>query len=364
MTKRAGRNSSIEVLRIISMFFIILSHYAFHSPFEFTGTKISINQIYTQITVLGNVGVNVFVLISATFLCRKGSQQYSAKRLFPIWRSMFFYSVFFYIVFVLTKTISFGTKGFIKSLFPVIFETWWFGTTYILLYLFYPFLNMFIERLDKRRYFWLLAIIFVIWCLVPTFSGQYLKSNDITWFICLYLFAGFMEKNKNRSSKKASYYFLRALMFYFFYIIWVVASDALRIAFPSFGDRALYFTDKQRLLILPLSIYLFLGFRNMKEFYSPAVNLISRSMFGVYLISEYPVMRELIWTEWNPALKYTESGIFILLSLGYCMAVFIVCSIAEMIRLHTIEVIACKVFNRFEDAVTEKIRKIIQKAET
>ena len=362
--KKAGRNSNIEVLRIISMFFIVLSHYAFHSPFGFTGTKISINQIYTQITALGNVGVNVFVLISATFLYRKGFQQYSIKRLFPIWRSMFFYSVFFYIVFVSTKTISFGTKGFIKSLFPVIFETWWFGTTYILLCLFYPFLNMLIERLDNRSYFRLLAVIFVTWCLVPTFSGQYLKSNDITWFLCLYLFAGFIEKNISRNRKKASYYFLRALMFYFFYIVWIVASDALRLAFPSFGDRALYFTDKQRLLILPLSIYLFLGFKNINEFYSSAVNIISKSMFGVYLISEYPEMRQLIWSEWNPGLKHTESGLFILFSIGYCMVVFIVCSIIEIIRLHTFEAIACKAFNRFEDIVTVKIRKIIQKDET
>jgi len=343
------------------MFLIVVSHFAVHSPFEFSGTRMSLNQIYTQITVLGNVGVNVFVLISSTFLFRRGYEHYSPKRVFPLWRAMLFYSIIFYAIFVLTETIPFSTKDFIKSLFPISFETWWFGTTYIILFLFYPFLNILIDRLDKRYYILLLAVVFIIWCIVPTLTGQSLKSNDIIWFVCLYFLAGFLEKQQNRTNRKPSYYFLRALLFYVLYCISIIAIDFASMTIPALKDRVLYFSDKQRLIILPLSVYLFLGFRNMKEFYSPTLNQISRSMFGVYLISEYPTMREYIWSVWNPVLKYTETNVFILFAVGYCALVFILCSVAEMMRLHTIEVIMFRLFDRFENAAIHTMSKFLKR---
>ena len=62
------RQSNIELLRIITMFFIVAHHFAVHSGFDFPVNTISINRLWIQfIQIGGKIGVDIFVLISFVF---------------------------------------------------------------------------------------------------------------------------------------------------------------------------------------------------------------------------------------------------------------------------------------------------------
>ena len=69
------RNSNLELLRIIAMLFIVASHFAFHG-FGSLGSFNEVNFIIANsnnyliyfLGMLGKIGVDVFVIISAYFM--------------------------------------------------------------------------------------------------------------------------------------------------------------------------------------------------------------------------------------------------------------------------------------------------------
>ena len=84
------RQMNFELLRIISMIFILLHHYSLK------GGLLSIENITTNkfigefIYIGGKVGVVIFILISGYFLIDK---KYKFKNLFKVILEVFFYSI-------------------------------------------------------------------------------------------------------------------------------------------------------------------------------------------------------------------------------------------------------------------------------
>ena len=64
MFQKQQRNSSIELLRIVAMLFIVLSHLCVHNGVDVNALPYSFNKIFLQCGILGNIGVNVFVIIT------------------------------------------------------------------------------------------------------------------------------------------------------------------------------------------------------------------------------------------------------------------------------------------------------------
>lgn len=353
------------------MFLVVISHYAVHSGFNFGENSPSINRYYTLFTILGNAGVNTFVLISSYFLSDsavRGKAGNSTgilsryKKLFPMWRSMFLYSAILLPVLIKTGFVEFNKEDLIHSFFPVIYEKWWFATTYIILFLLHPFLNMFIERIDNRNHLRITAIVTVVWILIPTLTEQKLKCNDVVWFICLYLIASFINRNIESFKGSSFRYIALSIAFFFAYCVSVVAIELLKkTIWPSFKSFNFRFSDKQSMIMVLLSIFLFLGFIKMKEHYSKVINALAGCTFGIYLLSENPHMRRIIWTSWNPGLKYVDRRLFIPISLGYCIAVFCVCCLIEFIRIHTVEYVASRLFKPLEERIVNFIRFVFSK---
>lgn len=66
---RIRRNSNIEMLRIMSMFLIILHHGTLYSGFDFPLQSISISKMCVDILSMGGkIGVSLFILITGYFL--------------------------------------------------------------------------------------------------------------------------------------------------------------------------------------------------------------------------------------------------------------------------------------------------------
>ena len=72
---KSKRNSAIEILRLFSMFLIVIHHYAVHGTYPLavnSGGEIgSVDHAFLFLHFIGRVGVVLFVLIGAYFLCEK-----------------------------------------------------------------------------------------------------------------------------------------------------------------------------------------------------------------------------------------------------------------------------------------------------
>lgn len=190
------RNSNIECLRIIAMLMIIASHFSIHGGFSFDTTFISVNRFYYQfLQIGGKIGVNLFILISGYFLVN--SKQFDWKKVALLWGEIIFYSVVIYFFFVLIGVETFSIGKLIIACMPVISEEWWFASTYIILFLLYPFLNVLLTNLTKKQFQAMLLTMGVCWCIIPSsfVLNFYITQNELScstllWFIFIYSMGG------------------------------------------------------------------------------------------------------------------------------------------------------------------------------
>lgn len=83
------RNSVFEILRIFSMYCIVLYHAAFHGPLS-TLTGMNVNHVLVQFYLVGGkLGVNLFILLTGYFLINSSVKVNKLKKL---WVQVFTYS--------------------------------------------------------------------------------------------------------------------------------------------------------------------------------------------------------------------------------------------------------------------------------
>lgn len=69
---------------------------------------------------------------------------------------------------------------------PIIYNQYWFASSYFILYLFVPYIHKLVKNMDKISYKKLLVLMFVLWSILPTLTKQKLYMNEILWFLFLY----------------------------------------------------------------------------------------------------------------------------------------------------------------------------------
>lgn len=359
------RQSNIEMLRIISMLMIVAHHFAVHGGFEFSDITLSLNKAWIQfIQMGGKIGVDVFVLISGYFLI--SSDSVKTSKILKFWFQLFIYSILIFAVFVGTGMEPFGIKALIKHLFPITFSLWWFASTYFVLYLLSPFINKLLNSFDRQQYKHFLLLLFILWSVIPTFTTTAFQGNGLLWFMFLYTAAGYIRKYKPLSDMKSSKWILLSLGVAILTYVSVLVFDLLGAKIAFFADHATYFYAMEKLPVFLISITLFLGFLKLNIKQSGLINSISAATFGVYLIHDADYVRTFLWKTVFKNAQFADSMFLIPYSLMVIAAVFIVCTILELARIHILEKHYLKILNMLAshiDKIKDKIlaSKIMKK---
>lgn len=133
------RNSSLELLRILSMVMILAHHYVIHNGYSIELIPFGINRFLLQILLLGGqVGVVIFLSISTWFfLDEKQSFSHCFNRICKLEQELVFYSLILLLFSVLFDRQDFDIHLVTASIMPTIFQCWWYATAYILHLFFY-----------------------------------------------------------------------------------------------------------------------------------------------------------------------------------------------------------------------------------
>lgn len=348
MEIKKQRNSSFELLRIISIFLIVMHHFSVHGTFS-ADSVFSYEKIVNEVLQSGGkIGVNVFVLIGSYFLIGK---KFNFKRPIKIALNVIFYSYALLVIAFLLNWPVLNARNIISSILPIP-KSYWFANYYILLLFFAPALNILIEFFDKRQYQNVLILLTTIWVLIPTFLVEPMGYSDLALFLYLYLVAGYIKKYSNiffENRKGALLFFVGSLVLT---ILSIFSINLLGIKYQMVLPYSDYFLDTNMLLTMTNSISLFLVFKNIKMKPNKVINYVSGSMFGVYLIHDNQMVREVIW-------KYVDSksiiGGFNLLMYGISVSliIFIICT--------TIDLLKRLVLDKYIDQLTEKFSKYLSK---
>lgn len=341
MEQKEKRNIGIDILRILSMLMIVILHYLGKGEF-LTNDRNGI--IENCIKSLCIVAVNCYVLISGYFLIES---HFTWKKVLKLWGETLFYSVFIYILLIITGLHSFTIKEAIQSFFPIITKEYWFVNVYLLMYILSPFINILIKHLKKEEFKKLIIILLIAFCVMPSVLPQNMNFDTtngygIIWFIVLYFIAAYIKLYK-KEEQKLEY---RYIVIYFILSMIIAASRIL--IYPIKQTTLMYHYNF--ILVFLSSLCLFLFFKNIqikKEKLVKGITYVSSLTFGVYLIHEQGVFRSSVL--YNKILHtdlWKDSLQGFLISILLVLGSFIIYLLIEACRQKIWKFIKSKVFRK------------------
>lgn len=315
---------------MLSMFLIVIHHFSVHGNVETTQDNMVLLEVLSS---GGKLGVNLFVLITGYFMI---SSTFKVKKLLWICVETVFYSIVIMLVFYITGIYDFNVSLTLVSIFPLIYNLYWFATVYVMLYIMIPYINLFINLINKKQHRNLIFILITLWSIVPTFTAGSVYFSYLGWFISLYIIASFIRLHDNGTfnKKKMIYVFISS---YSLIILSIIVLNIIGETFPFVLDHTTYFSNINNLLILISTISLFQIFNYTNIPSNKIINKLAQSMFAVYLIHDNVFMREFLWQR----VFVFDSSIsqlgLLLYSFLSSLIVFMLCIIVSMLLSRSIK---------------------------
>lgn len=336
--KKKSRDTSIELLRIVAMIMIVFHHFSVHSGYSFEATEITVPRLWLAFIQLGGkVGNDIFVLIAGYYLVLDNhGTLLNVKKIYKLWSQTIFYSLSILAIMIVFTNRKIELKVILQSFFPLASSLWWFASTYFVLYLLHRFINRMIYALNKREFEVLLIICIMMWCLAPTFINFNFGSTNITWFFTLYLIAAYFRLYF-RCDKKI-YFSIACVSSLIFTYLATFGFMFLGTKFSWLASRAMYFYNQDKLNVLVIAASVFLLFKSIDVKQCKIINKIASATFGVYLIHENPLIREVLWQHIFQKAAYINSIYIIIYSIYVCVITYIVCTIIELLRIKVMEI--------------------------
>jgi len=317
------RESNMELLRVLCMLFIVCGHITLAHKFDLMGdSSYYINYFFRSFAV---VAVNVYVLISGYY-----GIKLKVKKLGEINTMVTVYSVLFVLFSLWVGIHELQIRKDFLFLFPVITKQYWFITVYFVLCFLSPFLNLFIDKIDKKNLERLLLTLFVCFCLLPTFSFLFNFPSitedagyGIVNFCFLYLLGRYIRLYYRRNFSKYVYligYGIAALGLCIFQLSY---SYILGFPFTSLWSYDTFF-------VFIGAIFLFMYFREIK-IRSRLINYVATYALSVYVLHFHPLTFSYFFNDILKVQKY-EGWEYVVLLVILPVVIYVVCMGVEFLR--------------------------------
>ncbi len=344
------RNSSIELLRILTMICIIAHHYIVNSGVLSQITPMSVLSANSLFALIfgwgGKTGINCFVLITGYFMCKS---DISIKKFLKIFLEIEFYELLFFIIFAVSGYETFSLKAVIKMLVPIYYIGTDFSHSYLIFFWFFPYLNLLIKNMDEKLHRNLIVTCILADTILQTFLKAPVAFTYVGWFITLYFIAAYIRKYSDgeyNNIKLSGNFFNNKKLWGTAAIISLLLSWGSVIAgswiYSATGKNIIYsfVSDSNKLLALITSVTLFLYFKNLNLGYNKLINIAAASTFGVLMIhANSDSMRRWLWTDvlYNVGAYNSVILYFVCHAIISVLSVYIICTLLDMLRIKFIE---------------------------
>lgn len=323
------RQISLEILRILCMFFIVVGHVGGRSGCE----------SFSSSATIAPHAVNCFVLISGYFLI---ASKFKFERVLRTIIETIFYAFIVTIVFYMLGKAS--LTDVVKSLMPFAPTkfSYWFINKYLAVILLSPFIGKVCSNLTKRQYQILLASLLLIGStLLAVFPFGELFGNgfSLLWMITVFITGGYLRLH----APEFKYWGIATILLL---IIYNLCNHYLS------GIIQLHYNS---LLTYALSIATFMWFLGLRVSNSgilaKCTTFIAPHVFAAYLIHEQGLMRIYIVEILNSFRGYMPDMVLLYL---FGVLVIILSALIDKVRLLLFRY--CRI-----DYITEKISVKINK---
>lgn len=338
------KQSNYELMRIVSMFFIVLWHVILHGNVV-NHTSGALNIFFNFVYCILVVHVNSFMLLTGYFGYNK---DFSLKRFFKNFNTFYFYKMVIYVALVILGYIAFNKIELMQIVNPF-YITHWYVSCYLAFYLLTPFINILIKNLSQMQHRKVIIVLVLCFSLISFLSEQTVAVNTgftISQFIMMYFIGSYLAKYpiennihfKNYSkNKKQLIFFLLTIFFVFInfglFTLGIIFNSINSVILNHIGQMLTnnLFQYSSFVVILQ-SIFYFLWFGTLK-IQNKFVNFIGSLTFGIYLIHNdfYLKTRIYKWFKIDMGIPITSRRIIIKVFIA-TVIIFIVCAFIEFIR--------------------------------
>lgn len=346
------RNSSIEILRVIASFLIVIHHVAEYVPNDFNN-RIGDIIIFLFSGHMGNLGNCIFIVLSALYLVDSKKAK-PEKAMYLILFETLSACIILGIRIVIGRTIKFSDIKFAISPF-LTNQYWWFVNSYIIYYLLHGFINTCIDNISKDMHFKFCFISLLLYTCLPVITHNQLPTSTVTSFIIIHIFISYIKKYdlaKVLSEKKVSVIFG---ILYFALLFLSYELDAIT-GTRFFSWRSNVSTTQFYNVILLLFITSLCFYRNKSLWHNKSVNAIASLSLLLFIIHYNPqsifFVRSKGWNFCNGLLNYNLDRI-VHIAIGVLYYIF--CVILAFIY----KLMFDKTLNRFSKIIVDKIDSFI-----
>lgn len=343
--KKIVRDSNYELLRVVSMFLIVLWHVIQHAGVLENTTGVT-NIIFTIIKLLIIIHVNCFMLITGYY---QSKSKFQLKKVGNLIMQVWFYNIIINTILYLSKAVQYNgkTEYFLKMLFFNL-DTYWYLKCYFIVYLLSPFLNILIQAIKKEDFKKMIIVIFLCFSIIPIISlGLFYESNGSTvaQYIFLYFIGAYIRKYdlNNKYFKKFNIKKKRNIYISIFICCWITnvfmhylliylngIDNTLLTYITSYISMYSFLYNNPLIIIQAISMFLFFGTLSIK---SKLINKISSLTLGVYLIHEMGSVYSWLykWIGLTQRVINQNDSIIIEVFL-WAIVIFTTCSLIELLR--------------------------------
>ena len=317
------RQSNFELLRIVSMMMVLISHVNYGEEGWPTQTLINEMPWLYLWRVLVNqfciVCVPVFVMISGWFGIRPSVRGFG---------NLMFQVAFASALCAVVSLAAGKEVGWGQVVLSMLGGGHWFVSSYVILYVLSPVLNAFVEQVQEKHFRYFLLCFFAVEFVYGyiTEVGYFYRGYSALHFLGLYLLARYIRLYPNRFSRLSSasdfliyvsISLFAGLLFYFgtglldvgFHLIWLVCP-----------------------LVTLASAYLLLAFSKL-SFQSRTVNWLASSAFAIYLFQENTLVRPFFKSTANQIISNNSFVAGVALLFLYLCGFAIACILVDKLRV-------------------------------
>lgn len=334
--KTNTRKTNLELLRVISMFMIILHHFTRYSGFSFSVENAFGNRIIVDIlSMFGKLGVTLFIMISGYFYDKAS---FKLNKFLKLLITVWIYSMIGLTIGILTKSNQLGLINFAKSLFPVTLGQYWFITCYILIYLFSPYVKTIIDKMERKDLKHMLIIAFIIWSVIAVVPKAKTFTNEFIILELIYFIGAYIRKyDVNILNNKKRILCITGIILCMVIIMVILEILSNYIYILKNNDGYIRrFNDLSSPFIIVLTILIFNIFKNINIRCSNVINLLASTTLGIYLIHENIFLRKVIWQKLFVVIPKTNVLSLCLAGLLETVVVFAICACIDIIIQNTI----------------------------
>lgn len=352
------RNYGIDLLRIISMVMVIILHCfgrggLLSNPL-LTGTRY---HFVWFLEILCYAAVDIFAIISG-YVCYKESEyKIKVSNYIKLWLQVVFWGILLTLSFQLFSNYEVGILDYLKVLFPVSNNIYWYFTEYTALFFLMPFIIRGLQKTPNnvsKYLFWFICIFFSLYAhLFNLFNLN--NGYSFAWLLILFIIGAILKKVNIGSKLKIWQCLIGVLVLTIITFLYKLYGFefSLFVDIPINKD---FFISYKSMTILGMAILYVLAFSKMKfnKCFNKLISFFAPSAFAIYLFNNNPFIWNYVMNERFSSLAETRVLLIASNVLIFTICFVLLALIIDKIRCYLFKLIKIDKFCSIIDEKTQK----------